>query len=63
MHTHQELITLATDGSLILALAFSPDGNKIVVLNMDPNNDLNLLIWRAPSWAQIEAVEKGQTKQ
>ena len=63
MHTHQELITLATDGSLIVALAFSPDGNKIVGLNMDPNNDLNLLIWRAPSWAQIEAVEKGQTKQ
>ena len=57
MSTHQELITLTSEGSLILALAFSPDGNKIVGLNMNPNNDLNLLVWRAPSWAQIEAAE------
>jgi WD40 repeat protein/serine/threonine protein kinase len=59
MNTQQELITLASDGVLIPVLVFSPDGNTIIGLN-----DRGFVqIWRAPSWAQIEAVENGQTKQ
>jgi len=60
LHTHQELITLAGEGVLVLALRFSPDGNKIIGLNATSNNDLYLQIWRAPSWAEIEAAEKAR---
>jgi WD40 repeat protein/serine/threonine protein kinase len=58
IQTHQELITLAGEGSLTMFLRFSPDGNKLIALNLDSNHELRLQIWRAPSWAQIEAVEK-----
>jgi len=44
-------------------LRFSPDGKKIIALNMDSNHELRVQIWRAPSWAQIEAVEKAQAKE
>ena len=57
IHTHQELITLAGDGSMILALAFSRDGNKIIGLNLGSNNELRLQIWRAPSWEEIKRAE------
>jgi len=60
MQTHQELITLAGEGSLTIFLRFSPDGNKLIALNLDSDQKLRLQIWRAPSWAQIEAVEKAQ---
>jgi hypothetical protein len=57
MHTHQELITLGAEGSLTVALAFSPDGNKLLALNVEANNDLHLQIWRAPAWNEIAAAE------
>ena len=60
IHTHQELITLSGEGSLMLALVFSPDGNKIIGMNLGPDNQLQLHIWRAPSWAEIEAAEAGK---
>ena len=63
IQTHQELITLAGEGSLTMFLRFSPDGKKIIALNMDSNHELRVQIWRAPSWAQIEAVEKAQAKE
>jgi hypothetical protein len=58
IHTHQELITFAGEGAIMVALAFSPDGNKIIGWN----DRRRLQIWRAPSWAQIEAVEKTRTQ-
>jgi WD40 repeat protein len=59
MHTHQELITLAGEGVIIPVLVFSPDGNKII-----GRDDLGRVqIWRAPSWTEIEAAEKGQKEQ
>jgi WD40 repeat protein len=59
IQTHQELITLAGEGALTISLRFSPDGNKLIALNLlDSNHELRVQIWRAPSWAQIEAVEK-----
>jgi WD40 repeat protein len=50
----QELLTLEGQGSLFLPSAFSRDGNVIGSLNR--RGDLHL--WRAPSWAEIEAAEK-----
>jgi WD40 repeat protein len=60
IQTHQELITLAGEGSLTTFLRVSPDGNKIIALNLDSDYKLRLQIWRAPSWAQIEAAEKAE---
>ena len=62
IQTHQELITLAGEGSLTTFLRFSPDGNKLITLNLDSEYKLRLQIWRAPSWEQIEAVEKAGKK-
>ncbi|MCI0746321.1 MAG: protein kinase [Verrucomicrobia subdivision 3 bacterium] len=56
MNTQQELITLASEGVIIEQLVFSPDGNKII----GRNDRGHVQIWRAPSWAEIEAAEKGQ---
>ena len=58
MRTHQELITLASDSAIMAGLVFTPDGNKIIGYNERGR----LQIWSAPSWAEIEAVEAGQTK-
>jgi WD40 repeat protein len=63
IQTHQELITLAGEGSLTMSLRFSPDGNKLIALNLDSNRELRLQIWRAPSWEQIEAAEKAEKKE
>jgi hypothetical protein len=37
---------------------FTRDGNKI----LGYNDRGRIQIWRAPSWAEIEAVDKGQTQ-
>jgi WD40 repeat protein len=37
----------------IMSLAFTPDGNTIVAITTG-----TLRVWRAPSWAEIEAAEK-----
>ena len=58
IQTHQELITLAGEGSLTMYIRFSPDGNKIIAMNLDSNHSLRLQIWRAPSWAEIDEAEK-----
>jgi WD40 repeat protein len=49
----QDLLTLEGVGSLFYLTAFSPDGNAIGTLSQD--GILN--VWRAPSWAEINAVE------
>jgi len=59
MNTQQELITLASEDPIISTLVFSPDGNKII----GENDRRQVRIWTAPSWAQIEAVEKAQAKE
>ena len=41
----------------ILSLAFSPDGNTLVAITTG-----TLRVWRAPSWAEIEAAEKASAK-
>jgi WD40 repeat protein len=49
----QELLTLEGAGSLFGLAAFSPDGNAVGTLS----NDGILNVWRAPSWAEINAAE------
>jgi len=58
----QELLTLEGVGFQFAPTAFSPDGNTIGSLSTD--GILNL--WRAPTWAEInaaEAKEKAESKQ
>ena len=49
----QNVFTLAGPGAGYFNTGFSPDGNAIASLN----EDRNLQIWRAPSWAAINAAE------
>ena len=56
--SHEKLIVLEGPGSLFDALAFSPDGNVLAASNWRGV----LHLWPAPSWAEIEAAEKAQTK-
>ncbi len=52
--TNRELMTLPGQGSDFAYVGFSPDGNLIVATNIYGQ----IHLWRAPSWAEIEAVEK-----
>ena len=58
MERHEKLLSLEGRGSLFEALAFSPDGNVLAACNSRGV----LHLWRAPSWAEIEAAEKAQAK-
>jgi WD40 repeat protein len=49
-----ELLTLEGRGSLFEQTAFSPDGNLLGSMNRQGI----LHLWRAPSWAEIEAAER-----
>jgi len=52
--SRQELLTLEGQGSRLNPAAFSPDGNALGAVSEQGQ----LQIWRAPSWAEIEAAEK-----
>jgi WD40 repeat protein len=54
VESRQDLLTLEGEGSMYYRTAFSPDGNVIGSMNEEGV----LLLWRAPSWAEIEAAEK-----
>jgi WD40 repeat protein len=53
-----QVLTLEADASMFHRIACSPDGNVIGALSFW--NTLHL--WRAPSWAEIEAAEKMQPR-
>jgi WD40 repeat protein/serine/threonine protein kinase len=57
----QDVLTLQSSGSVFYEPAFSPDGNSVGALS-----DAGILhVWRAPSWAEInaaEAQEKSEVK-
>jgi WD40 repeat protein/serine/threonine protein kinase len=58
----QEVLTLGAEGSGFDSTAFSRNGNFIATMS----NDGILNLWRAPSWAEInaaEAKEKAESKQ
>ena len=52
--TRRELVTLSGQGSMFLSVGFSTDGQWLAACNRDGM----LHLWRAPSWQEIEAVEK-----
>ena len=56
LSTHRELMTLPGQGSDFAFVAFSPDGQWLAACNTEGQ----LHLWRAPSWAEIEAAEKRQ---
>jgi len=58
MEGYEKLLTLAGQGNFCDMVAFSPDGNVLAARNSRGV----LQLWRAPSWAEIEAAEKAQTK-
>ena len=54
VNSQQEVATLDGKGLIFSNAAFSPDGNTIGARNL--NGVLHL--WRAPTWAEIEAAER-----
>jgi WD40 repeat protein len=54
--TQRELLSLQGEGDLVfLHVAFSPDGSTLMATSFGGIANL----WRAPSWEEIEAAEKG----
>ena len=53
LSTHRELTTLSGQGSLFYFVGFSPDERWLAACSYEGK----LHLWRAPSWAQIEAEE------
>jgi WD40 repeat protein len=59
VESRQELVTLSGEGYLFYRTAFSPDGNVLGAMSRQGT----LHLWRAPSWAEIEASEKKQREE
>ena len=53
--TQRELLTLPAQGYFFFHVAFSPDGNTLMATGLAGVAHL----WRAPTWAEIEAAENG----
>ena len=58
IESQQELLALEGEGSNFWRSEFSPDGNVLASENMKGV----LHLWRAPSWAEIEAAESQEAK-
>ena len=58
MATHRELLALQAQGQFFMGLSFSPDGNTLIAVSLD--GVVNL--WRAPSFAEIEAAERANSQ-
>ena len=59
--SHEELLTLEGQGSMFAVTAFSPDGAVLGTMNSPGDSKRGVLhLWRAPSWAEIEAAEKAE---
>ncbi|HSA29709.1 MAG TPA: protein kinase [Phycisphaerae bacterium] len=57
--TRRQIATLRAEGTTFRGVAFSPDDSTIAVLSVERD----LYIWRAPSWAEIEAAEAAEREQ
>jgi WD40 repeat protein len=55
----RDLIRLRGRGTFAGWTAFSPDGNTVLAVSWAGVAEL----WRAPSWAEIDAADKGQVAQ
>jgi WD40 repeat protein len=54
LRTRRELLTLTGEGMGFWFVAFSPDGNWLAASNQQHQ----LQLWRAPTWAELEAEER-----
>ena len=57
--TGREIATLPGEAGAFTRLRFSPDGTAIILVSWEGKG----LLWRAPSFAEIEAKRKGQENQ
>jgi WD40 repeat protein len=59
----QEVLTLEAKGSESSSTSFSPDGNVIGIGPMNPQAQVGAVqLWRAPSWAEINAADAAEQK-
>ena len=59
--TRRETLTLAEYGENYPEVMFSPDGNTLAVGSGNRNaKQQSVLLWRAPSLTEIDAVEKAR---
>jgi WD40 repeat protein len=56
--TLREVLTLSGQGHDFCDVRFSPDGNRLMAVS----DEGNLHLWRAPSFAEIDAIERGKIK-
>ncbi|HOW73790.1 MAG TPA: protein kinase [Phycisphaerae bacterium] len=57
--TRRRVATLRGEGTAFEGSVFSPDGNTIVARSIETHVN----VWRAPSWAEIEAAEAAEREQ
>ncbi|HOW74017.1 MAG TPA: protein kinase [Phycisphaerae bacterium] len=57
--TRRQIATLRAEGTTFRGVTFSPDDSTITVQSVERD----LYIWRAPSWAEIEAAEAAEQEQ
>jgi WD40 repeat protein len=63
VESHEEVLTLEGQGSGFSTPAFSPDGAVLGSMNSPGESKRSILhLWRAPSWAEIEATENASRK-
>ncbi len=55
----RELLRLYNHGPFTGWIEFSPDGNSLLAVSWSGEGFGVAKLWRAPSWAEIEAAEKG----
>ncbi len=56
----RELVRLYNHGPFTGWIEFSPDGNSLVAVSWSGEGSGVAKLWRAPSWAEIEAAEREQ---
>jgi WD40 repeat protein len=57
-HSGEQVLSLPVPGAVLAWPQFSPDGNTFGAMTTDGT----LHLWRAPTWAEIEAAEKASGK-
>jgi WD40 repeat protein len=58
MVTQRDVLTFPGQDMSIRSIEFSPDGSSLVGVSWGGN----LYLWRAPSLAEIDAIEQGKNK-
>jgi len=59
VETGRDLATLPGEPGRYVNIGFSPDGNTLFAASLERT----ALLWRAPSWEEIEKIEAAEKKQ